>query len=62
MILYAKIDDNEDGLTRVAINVTDLTTFVHAGPDATVFVEEIDTSNQYGVRKKQLQEVSFEAE
>lgn len=51
------LDPGEEITIRVSVNITDFDAFVHAGPDANVFVTEVDDEDNvhtYCIAKSKL--------
>lgn len=59
MIIKAYIEEGESSRKPVNINIVDLDSFVHAGPDAAVCVvpEGEDESDQFFVKKRDLNDL-----
>ena len=58
MVIYAEVEEGE----TVVIQVADLDTFIHAAPDAEVFVTTTDTNSQTRCRKGDLRNMRYVAE
>jgi hypothetical protein len=51
---YVLSEDEEIEATEVIISVTSLDTLIHASADDNIFVEEVETSEQYCIAKSQV--------